>query len=107
MNIQDLTLELGVNVNTNVMQPAPGDLLLIKVDQYLTAEQRDRFEAKLKPMFAALGCKMIVLEGGADVLLIKKSGAAPEASTTSAVQALELVEKTTSQLRGELSTAAS
>ncbi|KWV81436.1 hypothetical protein PFLL34_02478 [Pseudomonas fluorescens] len=82
MNIQDLTLELGVNVNTNVMQPAPGDLLLIKVDQYLTAEQRDRFEAKLKPMFAALGCKMIVLEGGADVLLIKKATSATERQET-------------------------
>ena len=73
MSTQDLTLELGMNVSTNVMQPAPGDLLVIKVDQYLTVEQRDRFEAKLKPMFADLGCKMIVLEGGADVLLIKKA----------------------------------
>lgn len=107
MNIQDLTLELGMNVSTNVMQPAPGDLLVVKVDQFLTESQRELFEAKFKPLFADLGCKMVVLEGGADVLLIKKSGAAPEASTTSAVQALELVEKTTSQLCGELSTAAS
>lgn len=82
MNIQDLTLELGVNGNTNVMQPALGDLLVIKVDQYLTAEQRDRFEAKLKPMFADLGCKMIVLEGGADVLLIKKATSATERQET-------------------------
>lgn len=106
MKVQDLTLELGMNVSTNVMQPAPGDLLVIKVDQYLTTSQRELFEAKLRPLFADLGCKMVVLEGGAEVLLIKKSGAAPEASTTSAAQALESVEKSASQLRGELSTTA-
>lgn len=107
MNVQDLTLELGMNVSTNVMQPAPGDLLVIKVDQYLTSSQRELFESKLKPLLSDLGCKMVVLEGGADVLLIKKTSGANESSAASAVQGLELVEKTASQLRGELSTAAS
>ncbi|UST85782.1 hypothetical protein [Pseudomonas siliginis] len=88
MNIQDLSLNLGMNVSTNVMQPAPGDLLVIKVDQYLSTEQRERFEANLKPVFAGLGCRMVVLEGGADVLLIRKSAAGIDQAEASAAQGL-------------------
>ena len=72
MHIEDLQLQLGMNVSTNVLQAAQGDLILLKVDGWLSAAQREQIDAKIKPVFAEFGCKFLVLEGGSDVVLIKK-----------------------------------
>ncbi len=73
MNIEDLSVKLGANVSANFLQPAPNDLLVLKVDQYLSTQQHERMQATIVPMFAALGCKVVVLEGGMDVLLIEQA----------------------------------
>jgi hypothetical protein len=77
MNIEDLSVKLGVNVSANILHPAPGDLLVLKVESFLSSAQRDAIETKVKPLFAEFACKFLVLEGGSDVLLIKKPAAAP------------------------------
>ena len=73
MNIEDQTLELGFNLSTNVIQPAPGDLIVVKVSQLLTVSQREMFTEMLKPALEPFGCKFLVLEGGADIMLVKKT----------------------------------
>lgn len=78
MSVQDLTLELGMNVSTNVLQPAAGDLIVLTVPSFLSNAQRDLIDQKIKPPFVELGCKFLVLEGGIDVLLVKKADARPE-----------------------------
>ena len=78
MNIEDLSVQLGVNVSANIMHPAPGDLIVLKVESFLSRAQRDAVEANVKPLFAEFGCKFVVLEGGSEVLLIKKPVSTPE-----------------------------
>jgi hypothetical protein len=73
MNVRDLTQELGMNVSTNVLQPAGGDLLVLKIDGFLKSEQRERLRETLVPKFTSLGCQVVVLEGGMDVMLIKQA----------------------------------
>ncbi len=73
MNIEDLSVKLGVSVNANFLQPAPNDLLVLKVDTFLSAKQRELVESNLVPVFKALGCRVVVLEGGMDVLLVKQA----------------------------------
>lgn len=83
MDIEDLQLQLGMNVSTNVLQVAQGDLIVLKVGSWLSAAQRELIEQKFKPVFADLGCKLLVLEGGIDVALIKKPiGLASEPAAT-------------------------
>lgn len=72
--IEDMTVELGVHVSHTILHPEPGDLLVLKCGSFLSREQRERFEANVLPPFQALGCKVIILEGGTDVQLIKKAG---------------------------------
>lgn len=81
MNIEDLSVKLGVDVTANFLQPAPNDLLVLKVDQFLKTEQRERIRETVVPMFTALGCKVVVLEGGMDVLLIKQAKESDDAAT--------------------------
>jgi hypothetical protein len=75
LNIDDLSVKLGVNVTANFLQPSPCDLLVLKVDAFLSAKQRELVESNIVPTFKALGCKVVVLEGGMDVLLIKQAAA--------------------------------
>lgn len=72
MNIEEVSLALGVNVSANILEPASGDLLVIKVPQCLNSTQRKYLEAVLRPMIDSVGCKVLLLEAGADVVLVKK-----------------------------------
>jgi hypothetical protein len=72
MNIQDLSVKLGVSVSATVLQPAANDLLVLKVDAFLSAKQRELLENNLLPTLKGLGCKVMVLEGGMDLMLVKQ-----------------------------------
>jgi hypothetical protein len=73
MNTEEMSLKLGVNVSANILRPEPGDLLVLKVDVLLSEKQRGLLKEKVLCHFEELGCKAVVLEGGMDVLMIKKA----------------------------------
>ncbi|MDH0745744.1 hypothetical protein N5D61_05240 [Pseudomonas sp. GD03842] len=87
MNIQDLSLELGVSLNANVLQPAPGDLLILKVEHQLKPDQRTKLIDSVVPKLSALGCKVLVLEAGFAVQLIKQVEQSPVDETAPVAQA--------------------
>lgn len=90
MNIDDLSVKLGVNVSANILHPAPGDLVVLKVESFLSSSQCDAVEASIKPLFTEFGCKFLMLEGGSDVLLIKKPVAGPSGQDSEQIGSGEL-----------------
>lgn len=73
MNIEDLSVKLGVDVTANVLHPAPSDLLVLKIDAFLNTNQRETLKANLIPTLEAIGCKVMVLERGMDLMLVKQA----------------------------------
>lgn len=69
MNIQNKATDLAQS--TNVLRPEKGDLIVMKFDSYLSRELREKVEATFKPLFTEFGCRFMVLEGGANLLLVK------------------------------------
>jgi hypothetical protein len=62
MNIDELSMSADVDLRANILQPSPGDLLILKVDVALTQEQRERIQATIMPWLEGMGCKTLVLE---------------------------------------------
>lgn len=69
MSIQDKAAELGLSAN--VLRPEKGDLFVLRFPLHLSSGQRDKVEATFSPMMAEFGCRLTVLDGGADLLLVK------------------------------------
>lgn len=67
-----------MNFSTNVLQPDAGDMVALKVPSFLSQAQREMITEKIQPLFVEMGCKFIVLDGGSDMLLVKKPAYKPE-----------------------------
>ena len=76
-----------IEESVRILRPEPGDLLVLKVDHFLTDDQRERLRQTLAPKFEAIGCKFVVLEGGIDVQLIKQAAVHDLALSTASAQA--------------------
>ncbi|KTC60175.1 hypothetical protein [Pseudomonas savastanoi] len=70
-----ITFESTPSATANVFQPSPGDLIVLKFDGFLGAAQREMVQNKYGSVFEELGCKFLVIEGGADLMLVKKAAA--------------------------------
>ncbi|WP_010216624.1 hypothetical protein [Pseudomonas syringae group genomosp. 3] len=70
-----MTVEPTLTATPNVFQPSPGDLIVLKFDGFLGEAQRQKVKDIYGPVFEELGCKFLVIEGGADLMLIKKAAA--------------------------------
>lgn len=70
-----IAVEPRLTATPNVFQPSPGDLIVLKFDGFLGVAQRQKVKDIYGPVFEELGCKFVVIEGGADLLLVKKAAA--------------------------------
>lgn len=76
MSTLNATAEPGLNVNVSVLKPERGDLIALRFPGHLSRAHRDMVEAHFKPLVSDFGCRFVVLDGGADLLLVKQP--APE-----------------------------
>lgn len=64
-----------MNSRVTVLKPGPGDVLVVNIDAVLSHEQRNQVRASLFPALTKLGCKVILLEKGMSLTLVKKTEA--------------------------------
>ena len=62
-----------INSRLAVLKPEPGDVLVVNIDAVLNHEQRNQVRASLFPTLTKLGCKVILLEKGMSLTLVKKT----------------------------------
>ncbi len=75
MDIDELSVKIGLNVSANLLQPAVGDLLVLKVEQTLNSKQREAIEETVLPLIRGIGCKVLLLDSGAELVLIRQVAA--------------------------------
>lgn len=68
-----MTVEPTLTATSSVFQPSPGDLVVLKFGGFLGEAQRQKVKEIYRPVFEELGCKFLVIDGGADLMLIKKA----------------------------------
>lgn len=68
----DITVDdIAPQLQTSVLSPEPGDVLVIKSREFLSQRQRDWLLQQVS-QFVPAGVKPVVLDGGVDLQLIKK-----------------------------------
>ena len=69
-----------------VMHLLPGDTLVVKVEQYLTKQQRDDLRAAFDSRFLNVDPKrVLILEGGMSLDVLRAAGSSDAAETQQAV----------------------
>ena len=59
-----------IEICIDKLQPQAGDVLVLKVKQMLTMEQREAMERFVASVFSEFSCKVIVLDAGVSLTLV-------------------------------------
>ncbi|MEE5083786.1 hypothetical protein V2J74_03360 [Pseudomonas alliivorans] len=70
-----LKFEPQLTATASVFHVSPGDVVVLKHSGFLSAPQRQMAKDNYGPVFKELGCKFLVLDGSADLMLVKKASA--------------------------------
>lgn len=53
------------------LSPKAGDVIVIRIDSILSATQRQKMHDAWTPYFEEIGCKVVILEQGAELSLVE------------------------------------